>query len=273
MHPGSITPLLITFNEEANLGRTLAGLSWAREIVVVDSGSTDGTLQILRDRPGARVVTRRFDTFATQCQFGVDAGLIHTPWVLSLDADYIVPSSFVDEVGGLSDTDAVAGYQVEFTYCVWGRPLRGSLYPPRNVLFRRGQGRFVDDGHGHFIELMGEARRLRTRFLHDDRKSLTRWLVSQATYMRIEAEKLSASHGRLSLADRVRRTLVLGPIAAPLYALFVKGAIADGLPGWHYALQRMAAEAILSLHLLERRWRPEYAICQDDRAGVVSKDV
>ena len=272
MRPGDITPLLITFNEEANLHRTLAGLAWAREIVVVDSGSTDRTLEILQNRLGVRVLSRKFDTFATQCQFGVDSGLILTPWVLALDADYVVPSSFVDEVRELTNKDAVSGYEVEFTYCVWGRPLRGSLYPPRNVLFRRGEGRFVDDGHGHFIALSGEGRRLRTKFFHDDRKSLTRWLVSQDSYMQVEVGKLNSAQ-QLSLADRVRRTLVLGPIAAPCYALFMKGAILDGWPGWYYALQRMVAEAILSLRLLERRWRAEYAVCKDDRADVVPKDL
>ena len=69
-----ITPLLITLDEEPNIERTLAALAWAREIVVVDSGSTDGTLELLRLDPRVRVVTREFDTFAGQLGFGLNAG-------------------------------------------------------------------------------------------------------------------------------------------------------------------------------------------------------
>ena len=68
---GEITPLLLTFNEEDNLERTLAPLSWAREIVVVDSGSTDRTLEILARDPRIRVVVRDFDTHAMQWNFGL----------------------------------------------------------------------------------------------------------------------------------------------------------------------------------------------------------
>ena len=83
-----VTPLILTFNEAPNLWRTLEKLAWARQALIVDSFSTDETLDIARKFPQVRIVQREFDTFAGQCNFGLQK--IDTEWVLSLDADYVL---------------------------------------------------------------------------------------------------------------------------------------------------------------------------------------
>ena len=97
-----ITPLLITFNEIANIERTLARLGWAKRIVVIDSGSTDGTLDVLAKDPRIDVVHRPFDSFGEQCNFGLSH--IRTGWVLSMDADYELSDALVAELGRLQPT-------------------------------------------------------------------------------------------------------------------------------------------------------------------------
>jgi glycosyltransferase involved in cell wall biosynthesis len=123
-----ITPLVLTYNEAPNIERTLSRLKWAKEIVVVDSGSTDETCDLVRKLPQARIVRREFDSFAQQCNFGLQQ--IRTPWVLSLDADYFLSDELVRERQAWSPKHGVAGYAVRCRYCVHGRPLRASLYPP-----------------------------------------------------------------------------------------------------------------------------------------------
>ena len=92
-----ITPLILTFNEGENIGRTLSALDWAREIVMIDSGSTDRTLELARAaHPKVVVIQRQFDTHATQWNFGLDQ--ITTEWVLTLDADYELSAEFQDEI-------------------------------------------------------------------------------------------------------------------------------------------------------------------------------
>src|SRR5215469_1156659 len=91
-----ITPIVITFNEEANIARTLDRLTWARRIVVIDSGSTDATLEIIRSYPQVEVVHRPFDEFASQCNFGI--AQVTTNWVLSLDADYELSDVLISEL-------------------------------------------------------------------------------------------------------------------------------------------------------------------------------
>lgn len=247
-----ITPLILTFNEAPNLGRTLEKLAWASQILVVDSYSTDETLEIARSRPQVTVVQRKFDTFAGQCNFGLEQ--VRTPWVLSLDADYVLTEDLVTELRCLQAEPEVAGYTAAFNYCVHGRPLRASLYPPRTVLYRKHKARYRDEGHGHRVQIDGPLQTLRARILHDDRKPLDRWLAEQNRYAVREAEHLLKSPlGELNRADRLRRKMVLAPWLVLLYTLFIKGLVLDGWAGWYYALQRTLAETMLSLRLLEQK--------------------
>lgn len=248
-----VTPLILTFNEEPNLRRTLERLAWAEEVVIVDSGSTDHTREIALAFPNVRWIERAFDDHTRQWNFGIDS--VQTRWVLSLDADYVLGAGFENELAELPTEPGPAAFLANFRYLIAGRPLRGSLYPPRAVLFDKSRCRYVQDGHTQILDYPGEAGALRTRIDHDDRKSLSRWLASQDSYALLEAEKLSNRDGApLRLQDRLRTTIVLAPPLALLYALIVKGAVLDGWRGWYYALQRLMAEVILSLRLLERKF-------------------
>jgi glycosyltransferase involved in cell wall biosynthesis len=111
-----ITPLILTRDEEVNIGRTLAQLGWARQVIVVDSMSTDRTVAIARQFANVRIVARSFDSHAAQWNFGVEQ--VITPWVLTLDADYFVPETFVREMASLDPPPDVAGYAANFVYAI-----------------------------------------------------------------------------------------------------------------------------------------------------------
>jgi glycosyltransferase involved in cell wall biosynthesis len=251
---GRITPVLLTFNEAPNIARTLAPLSWAREIVVVDSGSTDGTQAIAARHPAVRVVHRPFTTHADQWNFAVSETGITSEWVLALDADFVLPDAAVAEIAALDPGSPEHGYWAAFDYCIDGVPLRGAAYPPVVVLYRRAQARYRQDGHTQRVEVPAPLGRLTARFRHDDRKPLSQWLAAQSRYMRLEAAKLRQTPvAALPLIDRVRLALVVMPAAMFFYCYVVRGGILDGPRGLAYALQRAAAELILSLYLVS--WR------------------
>jgi glycosyltransferase involved in cell wall biosynthesis len=130
-----VTAMIITYNEEANIERTLQALSWVKDILVIDSGSTDATLSLIGTHPQARVAHRPFDTFANQCNFGLTQ--VRTRWVLSLDADYELSETLSREIQTLSPEGSPRAYQASFIYRIYGRPLRATLYPP-SALQRRG---------------------------------------------------------------------------------------------------------------------------------------
>jgi len=252
-----LTALLLTWNETANIGRTLAALHWLNDILVIDSGSTDGTLEVLAAHPNVRVLHRPFDSFAEQCNFGLDR--ISSEWVLSLDADYGVPPELARSMPSLlerAERDHLAGFSLPFRYCIDGRPLRGSLLPPRTCLYRTLRGRYRDEGHGHRVVIQGEVAPLPLPLLHDDRKPLARWLASQQKYLQIEAANLlgTPSH-RLSWVDRLRKHTPLSPLAAITFCLLLRGGLLDGRAGMIYALQRTYAELLLVLMLDEARRR------------------
>lgn len=251
-----ITPLILTFNEEANLRRQLASLAWARRVVVVDSESTDATREIAAEFPNVEFVVRRFDGLARQWNFGLEETGISTAWVLCLDADYGMPEAFAEELRRLRPAAGVDGYRARFRYCVDGVPLRGALYPPVTVLFRRAGASVYQDGHAQRVRLSGRVEFLQTLLLHDDRKPIERWFASQIEYMRQEATHLlDTPPAELSLPDRLRLLLVVAPWVVFVYCLFLKVGLLDGRRGLFYALQRMFAEVILSAFLIEAGMR------------------
>jgi glycosyltransferase involved in cell wall biosynthesis len=243
-----ITPLILTRDEEANIGRTLAQLAWAHEVVVVDSLSTDRTVSIVRQFANVRLVQRAFDSHDRQWSFGVEQ--VTTPWVLTLDADYFVSEAFVREIASLEPPPDLAGYEAVFVYAIDGRPLRSALYPPRAVLLRRGAFEIWQDGHTQRVRVHGRIERLRTPLIHDDRKNLRRFIERQRNYMRQEAAKLRAARwDALPMQGRIRKLRVIAPLATLFYTLIVKRAVLDGRAGWRYAFERFLAEGILSVEL------------------------
>jgi glycosyltransferase involved in cell wall biosynthesis len=248
-----ITALILTYNEEANIARTLSRLDWLPEVVVLDSCSTDATCEIASRHANVRVVRNRFVTLAEQWNFGLERAGISTDWVLALDADYYLTDELIDELKKL-DPGSADAFRAQFIYCVNGRPLRAGVYPPVTVLFRKAVTHVDQDGHCQRARVAGTVQELSGRIRHDDRKSLVRWLTSQAGYMRLEAEKLErAATSELAPIDRLRRLIVVAPPVVLLYCLIVRRGALDGWAGWSYALQRTAAEIILSLTLIERR--------------------
>jgi glycosyltransferase involved in cell wall biosynthesis len=216
-----ITPLILTYNEVPNIGRTLERLTWAKRIVVIDSFSDDATLEILNSYPQVEVFQRQFDHFAEQCNYGLSQ--VQTGWVLSLDADYILSNELIEELHSLPDHLTKDAYFVKFKYCVFGIPLRGTLLPPRKVFYRKDKAIYLEDGHAHRVQVTGDYGYLAGYISHDDRKSLSRWLQSQDRYLLIEAQKLLATpKSELSFGDRLRKQKVIAPIVILLYCLILK---------------------------------------------------
>ena len=247
-----ITPLILTYNEAPNIGRTLDRLRWAKEIIVVDSHSTDETTTIAQSFPNVRLIQRAFDTHQNQWQFALHETRITTEWVLALDADYIVTTDLRNELQNLNPANEIAGYRASFVYCIAGKRLNSGIYPPVTVLYRRTLANYVQDGHTQRISLTGHVETLQNPMLHDDRKPLSRWLEAQARYTKLEAQKLRAADPtELNTIDRLRRWPLIVPPLALFYCLVVRGGILDGWRGLYYGFQRVTAELMLSLYMIK----------------------
>ena len=157
-----ITPLILTLNEAPNIQRLLASLEWAREVVVIDSFSTDATESIACSFPNVVFVRRPFDKFANQWNFGLDR--IRTEWVLSLDADYQLTDGLRDEISQLPDDENVAAYSARFLIAGIGGGVvglfntfnvtQGASIPPLAIAFLVG---YAVDVFFSFLESLLQA--------------------------------------------------------------------------------------------------------------------
>lgn len=251
-----VSVLILTYNEEENIGRTLDALRRFQEIVILDSGSSDNTCSIVKRYPNVRCMTRSFDTHAQQWNHGLKACGITRPWVLALDADYVIPPELVNEIAVLSPPPETGGFKAGFRYRVFGKALRAALYPPVVVLYRKANATYVQEGHTQRAVVAGGIESLSVCIDHDDRKPLSRWLTSQQNYARLEADYLLATpRQHLTRSDRIRLMAWPAPICVFLYTLLAKRCLLEGWAGWYYTIQRTLAEIMLALEIVDRRLR------------------
>lgn len=175
--------------------------------------------------------------------------------MLSLDADYEISDEFINEIESLGPSDEVVGYRAGFVYRMNGRPLRGTLYPPRTVLYLRDAARYHNEGHGHRVSLDGPVGSLESKIFHDDRKPLSRWIASQKKYAEKEADYLlSRADEELTTTDKIRRMGFPAPFLVFFYAYFIKRCVLDGRAGIEYTLQRVFAEILIAVHVVRGKF-------------------
>ena len=193
-----VTVVLPVRNEEQNLPAALASVSWANEIVVVDSHSTDRTEEIAR-KAGARVVQFDYPGHGPKKKSWALANVdFRNDWVLLLDADERVPPKLREEIVQAVECGVHDGYYLDRELVFMGRSLR-CFRPNWNLrLFRAGRARFEDlqlhelpgtgdnEIHEHVV-VDGEAGYLPTPLLHNDYRGITAWLDRHNRYATWEA--------------------------------------------------------------------------------------
>lgn len=259
-----VSVLLLTFNEAANLQRCLSALQWCDDIIVVDSGSTDGTVEMAREH-GARVLYRAFDDFAAQRNFGLLEGQPRHEWVLHLDADEVVTEAFVRELSTLQPPVGIDAYNVPSKLMLHDRWLRfAGMYPSYQVrLGHRERLRFNQVGHGQREDIPADRVGIfQEPYLHYNfSHGLSAWLRKHGKYAEDEARLLAIGEvelqGRGSGAVARRRALkslswyvplALRPLARAAYMLIARRAFLDGRAGMLYVGMLCVYEAMIALH-------------------------
>lgn len=223
---------ILTFNEAANLGRTLESVAWADELVVVDSGSTDDTLAIAQ-RFKARIYVEPWKGYGGQMNSALDK--CTSPWVFSLDADEVLTPELAQEIKALLAGDPeYPAYTVPRLNLIFGRWMRhGGLYPDHKLrLFRAGTARLREDTEPHATpKWNGPTGALRFDLLHYQYPTLSSYIDHMDRYS-------SASVALLLRRGKTSRSLpafifgtVINPLATFFYNYFCRLGFLDGREG------------------------------------------
>jgi glycosyltransferase involved in cell wall biosynthesis len=220
-----LSVVVICFNEEAILGECLSAVPWADEIVVLDSFSTDRSLQIAR-RYGAKVFQHAWQGYARQKTLALREA--SHPWVLSLDADEVVSPELAEEIRStLSRDPDLAGYRIPRMTRYLGRFLRHCWYPDLKVrLFQKALGRWGEQDVHETVLLDGPCGRLRHPLLHYSFPSIREHLETIQRYTGLSAASLARSGRPFSLAR-----LLGSPLFMFLQQYVGKRGFLDGVPG------------------------------------------
>jgi len=229
--PKSLSVVLITKNEAANLPRTLATVRWAQEVVIVDSGSTDATVEIAREF-GAQVFVEPWKGFGAQKNSAIAKAT--GDWVLSLDADEEVSAELAGEIQALLGGEpAFAAYRIPRLNHFLGAPLKhGGYWPdPKLRLFRRGAAHFEERPVHESMKADGPVGQLKSHLIHRCYPTLDDYIEHIDRYSTAGARLLAAQ-------GRARRgwawlawNAVVNPAATFVYNYIFRLGFLDGRAG------------------------------------------
>jgi glycosyltransferase involved in cell wall biosynthesis len=257
----TLSVVIITQNEEANLGRTLASVQplvagGSGEVILVDSGSTDRTVEIAKSF-GAKVFIEEWKGFAAQKNSAIDKA--NGDWILSLDADEELEPALAQAVASaISDkveTNSIAGFWIRRRNSFLGRWIKhGGFWPdPKMRLFRRGSGTFENRAVHEDVRVKGPTSTLGGALIHYSYPTLSDYLDHMNRYSSLGAGMVAAN-GRFRFSVF---KIVLRPLATFVYNYVFRLGFLDGREGlmlhlyhaayvsWKYAkaweLQKKAA--------------------------------
>lgn len=268
----NVSILILTYDEAINLPDCLESVSFSDDVVVLDSGSSDGTEQ-LAEAQGATVLQRPFDNYAAQRNFGLAHDFKHD-WILMLDADERIPNDFIEEIRRVTELNEnpVTLYRMRRKDMFMGRWLkRSSGYPTWfGRLFRKGAVSVEREINEEYYT-DGEVGLLEGHLIHFPfNKGIKYWFERHNSYSSMEALKLSEERAEaivwadfLNSDPMLRRKafkafayrMPFRPVLTFCFLYFVKLGFMDGKAGFHFSLMRSIYEYMISLKMREIRDR------------------
>lgn len=249
-----LSVVILVKNEEDRLPAALASVAFANEIVVADTGSTDGTQDVAR-RAGARVVPIGWEGFVTSRNRAL--GEANHDWVLVLDADERVPEALRAEILAVLEKDdpALAGCRMPRLSYFLDRPVRhGTWFPDLKLrLGRRSRGLRAEGGRVHeALAVDGGVKRFTSPLTHHPYRDLSDALRKASRYAQLGAQDRYDRGARGSAAG-----LILRPAFEFFRCLVVKRGFLDGAVGWSVASLHAASYFLRAAFLLDRDRKSE----------------
>ncbi len=269
----SVSVMIFTLNEEIHLQSCLNSLQWCKDIIVVDSFSTDHTNKICKSK-NIRFFQNQFEGFGTQRNWALENCSPINDWVLILDADErVTPELSLEliDIANHNPTD-VAAYRVKRRFHMWGRWLRySSLYPTWVVRFiHKDRVHYINRGHAETQEVKGIIGELKFDLIDENLKGIDEWFERQNRYSSLEAKyelELNSSPfhwGDCCSLDPLRRRASLKRIANKLparsflyfiYSYFLRFGFLDGRDGLVFCVMKTVYQQMITVKKYDLRKR------------------
>jgi glycosyltransferase involved in cell wall biosynthesis len=183
-----VSVIILTYNEAENIARSIENtISWAHEVIVLDSYSEDNTVEIAKTL-GARVVQRKFDNYSAQRNYAIKEIQLETDWILFLDADEYLSGDLKKEINFELANPTADGYYLKRRFYFDGSWVKWGGYYPIWILrlFKKDKGLFQREINEHLV-LDGRAAKLENYFADDNQKSIHFWWKKHVEYAKREA--------------------------------------------------------------------------------------
>ena len=200
-----ISTTVITFNEEENIKKCIESVkSFSDEIILVDSGSTDKTVEIAK-RLNCKIFKRKFDNYAKQKNFAISK--TKNDWIFSIDADEVASEELVKEIDfRFHEVDTADAYSIPRKNFILGKFIKHTRWQPeldRHVwLFNKTKAKWVGDVHEE-VQVNGRVGKMKSAKLHYQDKTISEFLSKLDKYSEIEAEILFKNKKRFSLLKAI----------------------------------------------------------------------
>lgn len=243
-----LTVIILTFNEEENISHSVSNvIDWADEVVVLDSFSTDKTVEIAQAF-GAKVYYRKFDNYAKQRNYAINELPIANDWILFLDADEWLTNYLKEEISATVNQTKLDGFLIKRRFYFLGKWIKfGGYYPSWNLrLFRKGIATISREINEH-IEINGKVGKLKNDMVDENHKDLSFWLTKHIRYAQMEAKQFSTSNdlktnlwgNSIERKNWIRQKIwnkMLPPLIRPFiyffYRYFIRLGFLDGKRGF-----------------------------------------
>lgn len=268
-----ISVLITTYNEEINIEDCLKSCEgWSGEVIIVDSFSTDSTLEIARQYK-AKIVQHQYVSPSDQKNWALDTIPFENEWILILDADERVMTELWTELSDIISKDGAGytGYNVNRRYFFYGKWIKHSgWYPSWNLrFFKHRMGRYEDRKVHEHIIIDGPVGYCKNDLIHEDRRDFNAWMTKQIQFARTEAEerynasnrsKKNPFHKTILFGDPIQRKraikeniwmhLPFRSVIRFVYLYFVRLGFLDGAHGFRFCI----LWAILEYVILTYYW-------------------
>ena len=237
-----LTVAVPALNEERDLPRTLNSLSFAAEVLVIDSGSTDSTIKIAKDF-GATVISHPLVDYASQRNFADQVAKYD--WVLSLEADVVVPEALASEIKVLKDDPAV--YRLGRINVIWQKPILHTDWGPKDDnhirFYHRTLGRWESIVHEQFVTT-SNPKQLKNHLVHYNYETVSEFISKINSYSDFEAQKRKQKGQKFSYSR-----LFFEPVKDFLKRYFYKLGFLDGFHGFFLSLLQAIYYVVVNIKL------------------------